>query len=140
MVRPKVEIKQTYTKPELKEVKASIEAIHAAGYSINDEIQVGLWNGHMYHFDLGKMAKISHKDDPTDDMGRFDTLMNKSGFSRPEKEWDYLVNMLTHWYTDNDDKRRKYIRKLIKQKVLMDEEYPERKEETEKEFNAIVDS
>lgn len=140
VVKPKVEIKKTFNRKELKEVQTSMEAIHKAGYSIDDEIQVGLWNGKMYHFDLDKISKITHKDDAKSDMERLDTLMAKSDLSRPEKEWDYLVEMLTFWYTKDHEWHDKYIRKLIKQKVLMDREYPERKEETEREFRQIVDN
>ncbi len=139
VVMPKVDIKATFTKEETKEVKASIEAIHAAGYSINDEIQVGSWNGHMYHFDLGKMAKISHKEDPKDDMDRFKFWMQQSGHEDPMDEWENCLNMLTHWYTDDHPFRPGYIRKLIKIKVRMDREYPERKKETQKEMDEIVD-
>ncbi len=139
MVRPKVDIKKTYSREQIKEVKASIEAIHKAGYSINDEIQVGERSGHMYHFDLGKMAKISHKDDPKDDMQRYEHWAENSGWRDPMKNWEYYLSMLTNFHTDDDEWRRKYIRKLISQKVLMDKEYPERQTETQREFDTIVD-
>lgn len=140
MVRPMVDIKGSYSREQMKEIRVSIEAIHKAGYSINDEIQVGELDGRMYHFDLGKMAKISHKDDPKDDMRRYEDWAEKSGWRDPMKNWEYYLSMLTNFYTDDDEWRRKYLRKLISQKVLMDKEYPERKEETEKEMRQVVDA
>lgn len=144
VVMPKVAISKTYSRPQLKEVENSIKAIHAAGYSINDEIQVGVWNGHMYHYDLGKMAKAVHKDDQKDDWSRYDRLVQGSGFSRPEKEWEYLLSMLMFFTKPtskmDEEQRRRYIRKLIRQKQLMDREYPERKAETQREFEQATDN
>jgi hypothetical protein len=138
VVMPKVEI-GNMSREQIKELKVSVEAIHKAGYVINDEIQAGVWQGKAYHYDLGKLAKISHKDDVKDDMGRFNHFSEEHGFIDPMGKWEYYLNMLTYWHTDNDEARRKYIRKLISQKVLVDKEYPERKVETEEEFERVVD-
>jgi hypothetical protein len=145
MVRPKVNILKKLSREQLREVKQSIEAMHKVGYTINDEIQVGEWKGRMYHFDLGKMTANNDPHYQKSDMDYFDLLASKSGIDFPEKQWQYLISMLMFFSKDSvkgkvdEDKRRKLLQKLVRQKVLMDREYPERKEQTEKEFHQAVE-
>ena len=54
MVKPFVEIPERLTKSQLDEVAASVEAAHKAGWVFRDALQVGVWDGRVYHFDTGK--------------------------------------------------------------------------------------
>ena len=61
-VRPMVDIPETLTPDQLAEARASIEAMHAKGYSVNDQIQIGIGkDGKAYQFDTGKADKLPEK-------------------------------------------------------------------------------
>lgn len=68
VVKPYVEIPERLTRRQLDEVAASVEAAHKAGWVFRDELQVGLWDGHTYHFDTGKAeyVGVGKKSDPDD--------------------------------------------------------------------------
>jgi hypothetical protein len=54
MVKPFVEIPERLTKSQLDEVAASVEAAHKTGWVFRDALQIGVWDGRVYHFDTGK--------------------------------------------------------------------------------------
>lgn len=57
-IREKLQIPKKFTASQAEEIRASVQSIHDAGYTINDEIQVGLGkDGRVYHFDLGQSSK-----------------------------------------------------------------------------------
>jgi hypothetical protein len=58
MVKPYVEIPERLTRSQLDEVAASVEAAHKAGWVFHDDLQVGLWKGRVYHFDIGKAEHV----------------------------------------------------------------------------------
>ena len=68
MLKPWVEIPEHLTRRQLDEVAASVEAAHKAGWVFRDDLQVGLWDGHTYHFDTGKAeyVGVGKKSDPDD--------------------------------------------------------------------------
>jgi hypothetical protein len=68
MVKPYVEIPDHLTRAQLDEVAASVEAAHKAGWAFHDSLQVGLWKGHVYHFDTGKVEQVGvgKRTDPDD--------------------------------------------------------------------------
>ncbi len=68
VVKPYVEIPDHLTRRQLDEVAASVEAAHKAGWVFRDDLQVGLWDGHTYHFDTGKAeyVGVGKKSDPDD--------------------------------------------------------------------------
>lgn len=53
-VKPYVEIPKRFTEAELAEVARSVELAHDAGWVFGDELQIGLLDGHVVHFDTGK--------------------------------------------------------------------------------------
>ena len=68
MLKPWVEIPEHLTRAQLDEVAASVEAAHKTGWVFRDDLQVGLWNGEVYHFDTGKAeyVGVGKKSDPDD--------------------------------------------------------------------------
>jgi len=68
MVKPFVEIPEHLTKSQLDEVATSVETAHKAGWVFRDALQVGVWDGRVYHFDTGKVAYVGvgKKSDPND--------------------------------------------------------------------------
>jgi hypothetical protein len=68
VVKPYVEIPEHLTRRQLDEVAASVEAAHKAGWVFRDDLQVGVWDGNVYHFDTGKAeyVGVGKKSDPDD--------------------------------------------------------------------------
>jgi hypothetical protein len=68
MLKPWVEIPEHLTRAQLDEVAASVEAAHKTGWVFRDDLQVGVWNGRVYHFDTGKAeyVGVGKKSDPDD--------------------------------------------------------------------------
>lgn len=67
LVKPYVEIPATLTRKQLDAVAASVEAAHKAGWVFVDDLQVGVWNDGLYHFDTGKLEYVGpDKADPDD--------------------------------------------------------------------------
>lgn len=62
MVKPFVEIPERLSRAQLDEVARSVEAAHDAGWVFLDAIQVGTWDGEVYHFDIGKAARSTTHD------------------------------------------------------------------------------
>jgi hypothetical protein len=58
MIKPYVEIPEHLTRAQLDEVAASVEAAHKVGWVFHDDLQVGLWEGNVYHFDIGKIEYV----------------------------------------------------------------------------------
>jgi hypothetical protein len=132
-VRPKVDIPGKLTKEQLNEVKDTINAFHKAGYSINDQIQVGVYRGKIYHYDLGKMQK---GDDWSfkDDMSRFNTLVDKSGVSMIDREWEDAINLVPLMVHGDDNERRNHFRLLNHLKNAIVKEFPEQIKEFEEQL------
>ena len=63
MVKPFVEIPEHLTKSQLDEVAASVEAAHKAGWVFRDALQIGVWDGRVYHFDTGKAEYLGDAPD-----------------------------------------------------------------------------
>lgn len=79
-VRDKVDIPEKFSPEQVDEVRSMMNALHRKGFSMNDDIQVGVGkDGKIYHFDTGKAAKIDHPDDDPDDSGRFERWAEKNG-------------------------------------------------------------
>ncbi len=56
-IRPYVEIPDKLTPEQLKEVSDNLQAMHNKGYTLGDDIQVGLYKGKPVFFDTGAMEK-----------------------------------------------------------------------------------
>ena len=125
-VRSKVDIPKTLTKDQYDEVKKSVEAIHKAGYAIKDQIQVGIYGGKMYHYDLGKLGQ-GDKHDFDADMDQLKSL--PVDYDRLEREWMDQYDLRYFLFNDKD-----YIRKMTQLKRMMIKKFPERKQEIEKQF------
>jgi hypothetical protein len=86
IIRPFIQVlrgdkeREPMTLPQLLELKNSVEQIHAAGYAIRDTIQVGLWNGHIYHYDLGSFLATKEKWAFENDMDSVKSLFSANDF------------------------------------------------------------
>lgn len=79
-VREKLDIPKKFTPEQVKQVRQSLDAMHRAGYTLNDDIQVGIGkDGKVYHFDTGKAAKAGHPDDYDDDSHKFERFAEANG-------------------------------------------------------------
>jgi len=55
-IKPYVEIPKKLTRKQLDEVQEHLHLMHAAGFSLNDQIQVGVLDGKVVFYDTGKAA------------------------------------------------------------------------------------
>jgi len=79
-VRDNLEIGTPLNKEQLQNVKDSVEALHNAGYAINDQLQVGVGpDGKAYHFDLGKAEKTNSDYKAKDEMRDVEYLWKQNG-------------------------------------------------------------
>ena len=112
--RENLKIPEKLTADQLRQTRDSLRAMHDQGYSLNDEVQVGIGaDGKVYHFDLGKAAKAEHPDDFKGDQGRLDRLAEKSGLPRiainPQKEWGEYKGMLDNRKA-SDERRQQQVK------------------------------
>lgn len=61
VIRDKVEIPKRFTAEQMTEIKGMITEMHAKGYTLNDQIQIGLHKGKPVHFDTGSAKKSDSK-------------------------------------------------------------------------------
>lgn len=88
-VKPYVDIPEKFTEAQLQEIKAGVEKMHAAGYTMNDTIQAGVTaGGQVVFFDTGKAAKGGSYSTQKDEMDEVKRLFRDSGVEwsgqRPE--------------------------------------------------------
>ena len=57
-IQPHLDTKTKLSVEQLQAVRDSVEAMHAAGYAVNDQIQVGLKDGIPHQYDLGKVGPL----------------------------------------------------------------------------------
>ena len=81
-IKPYVEVPEKFTSEQVKQVRGIMDAMHEKGYVVGDEVQVGLFDGKPYIFDLGKAQKSRHKHDLQDDSDRFERWAEKQGVGR----------------------------------------------------------
>jgi len=84
LLRPFIEVfpdQAKLTLPQLLELKESVEQIHKNGYIIRDTIQIGLWKGHVYHYDLGSAIASTDKHDQKFDMENVASWFSRADFS-----------------------------------------------------------
>lgn len=80
-IKPFVEVPDKLTRAQLDEAQAGLHAMHDAGHSMNDEIQVGIHNGRVVFFDTGKAAPSTKGAWPSesDDIDRLRNLYSRNG-------------------------------------------------------------
>jgi hypothetical protein len=79
-VRDNLSIGTPLNREQLQNVKDSVEALHNAGYAINDQLQVGVGpDGKAYHFDLGKAGKTNSVHKAKDEMRDVEYLWKQNG-------------------------------------------------------------
>lgn len=79
-VKPYVTIPEKWTKPQLEAIRAGVEKMHAAGYTMNDEIQAGITaGGDVVFYDTGKAAKGGSAQQKEDDLSGVKQLFRSSG-------------------------------------------------------------
>lgn len=89
-VMDRLDIPKTLTRPQLLQVRNTLDRMHAAGYTLNDDVQAGIGkDGRAYLFDTGKAGKSKHADDLQDDSDRFGRFAEKAGHPEvgPLKAW-----------------------------------------------------
>mgnify|MGYP006276398485 CR=1 FL=1 len=127
LVKPYVEIPEHLSKSQLDEVAASVEAAHRAGWVFRDALQVGVWDGRVYHFDTGKAEYLgdapdaAKRLDPNDywsdahtDVQNLKRLFSDNGArylterekTNPIAEFESLYSVDVHSLTPED--RKKY--------------------------------
>ena len=95
-IRPYVEIPKSLTDSQLKKVETALAAMHAKGFSLNDDVQVGIYKGEPVFFDVGKAELLP--DNPRErkwriemDVDRMEYLRRKSSEPYSEQFSDSLV-------------------------------------------------
>lgn len=106
LVRPKVDILENLTREQLETVRESIKQMHEHDWAHRDMMQVGLWNGQLYHYDLGKAKKTSDKIEFESDMRHLQILYDRNNqrfvpFGETLREkWDHLVDPKGLWQAE----------------------------------------
>ena len=95
LIRPFIEITDKFNLDQLKELKAAVEGIHAAGYIIRDNFQLGLWQGHVFFYDLGHMITSDSKMQMKDEMDNVQDIYIRNG---------YRMRPLTFKFKGDEDK------------------------------------
>jgi hypothetical protein len=63
-IKPFVELPERLSPKELAQVARSVESANAAGWAFDDTLQVGRWDGAVWHFDTGKARRWDPKTEP----------------------------------------------------------------------------
>jgi len=125
-IRDKLHVPKTFTPHQLDQVRTSIKKMHEAGYSMNDQIQVGIHdNGNVYHFDTGKADRLPEKSQERgfridDDMSELKRLYKASGEEmlpfgeKAQESIGEFHEQLSYWA----DKPGKHQELLIKNATL----------------------
>lgn len=80
VIRDALDLPDKLSLEQLEEARASVKAMHEAGYVMKDQIQVGIGkDGKVYHFDAGYAAKSADKYDREDDISHLRLLYEKHG-------------------------------------------------------------
>lgn len=134
MIKPYVEIPEHLTRVQLDEAAASVEAAHKAGWAFHDRIQVGLWDGHVYHFDTGKAEHVGigkrsnpeeYDSDAHDDIQSLKRLFDEQGELyltaaeqiNPIKEFEALYGVSAQTMTAAERRRYRVIVRLLQWKI-----------------------
>lgn len=98
IVMPRFDVPDKLTPAQLEETRQSIEAMHKAGWTLNDQIQVGVdKDGHVWHYDTGKASKSDKQWDRDSDLSALRTLYENNGVEFPNaarealESWDWMV-------------------------------------------------
>jgi hypothetical protein len=82
-IRPKLDTSSPLSDEQVSELEASIKAMHEAGYSINDEVQVGIAeDGKVYHFDLGQASSGAGRNEIKSDLDRLRAFKEENAARR----------------------------------------------------------
>lgn len=132
-IKPYVEIPEKLTRAQLDEVAESVLAAHAKGWVFNDQIQVGLLDGKIVHFDTGKASRSKidpdrpkhFGTDKENDIERLQHLYSANGERYltekekidPMKEWDELAG--ANPATMSEDEKRKHRAAIFRHTVMV---------------------
>lgn len=146
-IKPYVEIPDKLTREQLDSVADSVLKAHAAGYTFNDEIQVGVHEGKLVHFDTGKAAKAPDekrlKERAEDDEERLKDLFAKHGEKfqttkekhNPLIEWEEMASRDPKKMTDAE--RSKHA-SLLWMHSLKVKSFRDRADPVDKDFYDVV--
>lgn len=85
-IKPYVEIPEKFTAEQLSQAQDTLIAMHEAGYSVNDQIQIGLEGDRVVMFDIGKAAGDASKAEKEDDWQAMKQLYRESGMPFVRKD------------------------------------------------------
>ncbi|MDQ3170801.1 MAG: hypothetical protein M3Q55_11740, partial [Acidobacteriota bacterium] len=97
-IKPFVEIPDKLTKEHLDAAHASILEMHAKGYALNDDVQVGIEGDRAVLFDIGKAAAGASENQKRADLDNLAYLYKKNGETPPasakrrDAVWDVMVH------------------------------------------------
>jgi len=93
-IRPKLDTSSPLSDEQISELDASIKAMHQAGYSINDEVQVGIADdGKVYHFDLGQASSGAGRNEIKSDLDRLRAFKEENAARRQKDYGGKLARM-----------------------------------------------
>ena len=88
VIRDKVEIPKRFTAEQMTEIKGMITEMHAKGYTLNDQIQIGIHNGKPVHFDTGSAKKSDSKWEQDSDLDNLRFFEGQRGPEITDKFFD----------------------------------------------------
>lgn len=127
-IKPHVEIPAKLTRAQLDKARESVLAMHAKGYALNDDVQVGLEGDRVVLYDTGKAAPAKGEglfSDQRADLDRIADLYRQHGETAPGREkksgdrlfWDMAVRSAEKLVAAGDREGAKA--KLLKQRETM---------------------
>lgn len=97
-IKPYVEIPDKLTAAQTEEAHSAVLKMHAAGYVLGDEVQVGVHEGKIVLFDIGKARESKSADAVRDDLASVETLHSMHGHTYEPRggqltdRWHALTN------------------------------------------------
>lgn len=79
LIRDRVKPAESLTAEQLRKVRRSMDAMHAAGFVLGDEVQVGLKDGEPFIYDLGAVRRSTRPADLESDSSKFERFAEKMG-------------------------------------------------------------
>lgn len=149
LIRPKVEVLTKLTPEQLNELRQSILEMHKHGWTLRDQMQVGLLNGHIYHYDTGKAVKEIDKHSAEFDMDNLANVYDISGYNDLfvpvgrilKDKWNQLTsdrNIKISKEKPDGPWAKILWRDLNKYYQAMLDEFPEQKQQTTETFNKVT--
>lgn len=134
-IRPYVEIPEKLSAAQLEKVHDSIEAMHKKGWTLGDDVQVGLHAGEPVLFDVGKSEKSDSAHGRERDEERLAAFYRQSGHEYTPrgaslgKQWDAALRQITFFSKSPPEQKAKTAEKLKKLAAGLHKEAPDELEQ-----------